>query len=113
MKYGTVSEQKAKEFAKAERIFYGCAYRINDDNRNHTLLQKPIKGTFQSNRWDTTFVPLKKDGTPRKSGGVWFGSSHIADTYEECVEIFNDLVNKRKQKLQELIKECDETLIKP
>lgn len=113
MKYGTVSEQKAKEFAKAGRIFYGCAYQINDNDLSHTLMQKPIKGIFVNDGYDTNFVPVKKDGTPRKSGGVWRGSRHVADTYEECVEIFNDLVDKRKQKLQELIKECDETLIKP
>ena len=55
-------------------------------------------GSWQS------FVPYKK-GTreKRKSGIVGFQARMYADTYEEAVEMYNELVQKRIENLERMI----------
>lgn len=119
MKYGNITKKEAIEFAENGKVVYGCDYRINDNNLNTVLMQKPVKGTFvkeikniPSGTFEIMFVPLNKQGQPRKSGHIWYGSRHYADTYEESVEIFNALVKSRQNKLEKLIKELQSDYIK-
>ena len=47
----------------------------------------------------------KKDGDIKKSSKVYCTSRKYADTYEECVELYNSLVDKEIKRAEEVIKE--------
>lgn len=120
MIYSRISEQQAKEFTLFGKFLWGCAYQINDDNLNVQLKATPTKGTFVkeiknevSKTYDYMFAPLTKQGTPRKSGHVWYGSRVYADTYEKCCILYNALIDKRKEKLKHMLAELETEYLYP
>lgn len=113
MKYNRISRQQAEKMAKDKTIVYGCAYQINNENLAARLRCLPVKGMIVPGRWSFNFAELTKRGEPRTSGLVDYGSRHYADTYEECVEIYNSLVQKRIDKLVDMQNDAKMDLITP
>ena len=104
---------------KPGSILWACAYD-EDNNYEYTHLgQKPVKGIVLSNegeykckRWtDKLFFRLNKEGKPIKSSVVSLSARKYADTYEECVEIYNSLVNRRIEYLKSIIKRAEDDII--
>lgn len=94
------------------RPIWACAYDVDNDTGRSRLKQLPAKGIIQKDGRHETFYLLKKDGTPR-ANGVNASARCYADTYEECVEIYNDLVNERIKLLQNLLQETKEDYFVP
>lgn len=56
-------------------------------------------------------MPLKADGTLRKSGDVCAWSRKYADTYEECKELYNELIQDYIDQLDRRIEEAKKEFI--
>lgn len=90
------------------RPIWACAYKIDNQTGRSILRQVPVQGEIRGDR----FYAYKKDGTLRRTGDVWAGYRWYADTYEECVEAYNRLVNKRKEILLTKLAETEMDFIK-
>lgn len=90
------------------RPIWACAYKIDNQTDRSILRQVPVQGEIRGDR----FYVYKKDGTLRRTGDVWAGYRWYADTYEECVEAYNHLVNKRKEILLTKLAETEMDFIK-
>ena len=90
------------------RPIWACAYKIDNQTGRSILRQVPVQGEIMGDR----FYVYKKDGTLRRTGDVWAGYRWYADTYEECVEAYNRLVNKRKEILLTKLTETEMDFIK-
>lgn len=90
------------------RSIWACAYKIDNQTDRSILRQVPVQGEIRGDR----FYVYKKDGTLRRTGDVWAGYRWYADTYEECVEAYNRLVNKRKEILLTKLAETEMDFIK-
>lgn len=92
---------------------YGFAYEVNDDTRYKRLNCLPVLGEICKVSWNGCFYPYKK-GTneKRKSGVVELNSRYYTDTYEEAVEMYNELVQKRIDNLKLMIEEAENDKIK-
>lgn len=90
------------------RPIWACAYKIDNQTGRSILRQVPVQGEIRGDR----FYVYKKDGTLRRTGDVWAGYRWYADTYEECVEAYNRLVNKRKEILLTKLAETEMDFIK-
>lgn len=97
---------------------YGFAYSVNDDTRDKRLNCLPVLGEVGENnipkKWcEYCFYQYKKGTkTIRKSGAVDYYSRYYADTYEEAVEMYNELVQKRIDNLKLMIEEAENDKIK-
>ena len=91
-----------------DRPIWACAYKIDNQTGRSILRQVPVQGEIRGDR----FYVYKKDGTLRRTGDVWAGYRWYADTYEECVEAYNRLVNKRKEILLTKLTETEMDFIK-
>lgn len=106
-----------KEIDKIEpnTILWACAYDKDNNCEYSHLNQKPVKGIIIRNEGDNSvklwahkvFMKLGKNGNPVKSSAVSLSARKYADTYEECVEIYNSLVDDRINHLKELIKDSE------
>lgn len=88
---------------------WGCAYDVNNDNMHNYLRKEPVIGIVKgngSNRYRTfdVFYELNKKGEIKKSSKVYVRSRQYADTYEECVELYNSLIDKALKDLEEVRK---------
>lgn len=109
----SITELEVEDIKNGE-IVYGCAFNIDFDRQNwyggrvtHNIC-KPVKGVVvkcEERYKYGDFYILKRDGTPRKSGGVCTSSRHFARTYEECVEIYNQLIRNKMEKLKSIADE--------
>lgn len=97
---------------------WGFAYSINDDTEDKRLICLPVQGEIHKNtdcnKWSKyCFSPYKKGtNTKRKSGVVDFNSRMYADTYEEAVEMFNELVQQRIDNLYQMAEKAKSDMIK-
>lgn len=86
---------------------YAVAYEIDNNTNLANLRCKPTKGQIiydPKSQCDYRFVPYSKDGSRfLDSGRVDFQKRLYADTYEEAVEMYNELVQKRITQLEEII----------
>ena len=98
---------------------YGFAYEVNDDTDIKRLACKPVLGEVIENEgiscrlWcKYVFIPYKVGTSEkRKSGYVNFDSRCYADTYEEAVEMYNELVQQRIDRLKSLIESAEDDKI--
>ena len=99
-----------------EDIVWACAYNEDNNYEYSHLKQLPIQGMIldkykvgmekpKYSSW--VFAPLNKKDEIIKSKVVDVYSRHYANTYEECVEVYNGLVQARIDKLNEIINECE------
>ena len=77
--------------------------------RKINLMCKPVKGRISDGY---NFYEYKANGKDLKKNGVSIYARFFTDTYEEVVEGFNMLVNKRIDSLQKEIIKLDNMLIK-
>lgn len=97
---------------------WGFAYSINDDTEDKRLICLPVQGEIHENtdchKWNKyCFSPYKKGtNTKRKSGVVDFNSRMYADTYEEAVEMFNELVQQRIDNLYQMAEKAKTDMIR-
>ena len=97
---------------------WGFAYSINDDTEDKRLICLPVQGEIHENtdchKWSKyCFSPYKKGtNTKRKSGVVDFNSRMYADTYEEAIEMFNELVQQRIDNLYQMAEKAKADMIK-
>lgn len=101
-------------------IVWACAFDIDVDRYNQSsdikhLYCKPVKGIVVENldaHWyDLKFAITSKDGTPRKSGRVSLNARRFTYTYEDCVELFNSIIEEKIQYLNGKISELEEMKI--
>jgi hypothetical protein len=95
--------------APRNKSIWAVAYSINDDTDHHRLMCKPTNGELV----DYSFVPYKiGTKTKRASGRVSKYARKYADTYEEAVDLFNSLVQKRIDNLLEMAEDAKKDFIK-
>jgi len=83
---------------------WGCAYSTNNTEKTMALRKKPVKGIIKE---DGRFYEFKKDSkTLKESGVINYTSRYYADTKEECVEIYNSLIDKQVSFLRSLLDKC-------
>ena len=85
------------------------AFAYKEDERATNLMCKPVKGRISDG---CNFYEYKANGKDLKKNGVSIYARFFTDTYEEAVEGFNMLVNKRINSLQKEIIKLDNMLIK-
>ena len=93
---------------------WGFAYTIKNDTMHREYYCKPVLGELRVHHIYpncVTFYPYKKNGEICKSKGVNLNARYYADTYEEAVEMYNELVNNRINRLYEVIKEAEKDLM--
>lgn len=89
------------------------AFAYKEDERATNLMCKPIKGRIiKDDSYMGHFYEYKVNGKDLKKNGVTLYARFFTDTYEEAVEGFNMLVNKRIDYLQKEIIKLDNMLIK-
>lgn len=118
MKYCNITFDQAKKFVDEGRILWACAYEVNNETLHVSRYEKPVRGILKNrlphnsysyyNR--PNFHKFAKNGECYKYC-VHYDARQYADTYEECVEIFNELVTNRANKLQMMADACREELI--
>lgn len=111
MIYEHISHNKAEALARTQTPIWGCAYDIDNETLHVRLRKEPVKGIFVKNR-NLQFAELKKDMTPRTSGHVHLHARCYADTQEECIELYNQLVQRRINELQQMIASASADFIK-
>lgn len=103
---------------------WACAYQFDNNKITMGLISKPIYGMARGYGWDyeevteeksyaSFFVPFKSGSKTEfaKSKAVRISSRAYADTYEECVELFNSLVDEKVKWFLERAEETKKDLI--
>lgn len=91
------------------------AFAYKEDERATNLMCKPVKGRIvKSGDYfpSYNFYEYKSNCKDLKKNGVSLYTRFFTDTYEEAIEGFNMLVNKRIDSLQKEIIKLNDMLIK-
>lgn len=99
MKYGSITRIQADQFAREGRRLWACAYLIDNQTLYPHLRQEPVEGMITPER---KFAPFGVNGRLRSSGRVSYDSRQYADTCGEALELYNELVTKRRKALEQL-----------
>lgn len=87
---------------------WACAYELQNNKNKNGLIQKPVQGEIYEDGYRTYFAPYKKGSKSlAKSKEVlanW--SRYYADTYDECVELYNSLVDDTIKYFWQRMREC-------
>jgi len=78
---------------------WACAYKESESNKSLILNCKPVRGEITE---DEKFIEYKSNGRLSRKI-VYADSRKYADTYEECVELYNSLVQERIDGLLNII----------
>lgn len=103
---------------------WACAYEFDNNKISMGLISKPVYGMTRGYGWDyeemaeeesysSFFVPFRSRSETEfaKSKAVRILSRVYADTYEECVELFNSLVNEKVKWFLERAEETKKDLL--
>ena len=93
---------------------WGFAYRIDNDTGEHILNYLPTLGEIcKDEPFDVYFfVPYKKGINQRCNYSIaGLNSRMYADTYEEAVEMYNELIQQRINNLKRMIDEAEKEKI--
>lgn len=87
---------------------WACAYELQNNKNKNGLIQKPVQGEIYEDGYRSYFAPYKKDSKSlAKSKEVLADlSRYYADTYEECVELYNSLVDEKIMYFWQRMREC-------
>lgn len=88
---------------------WACAYEFDNSKMQMRFIQKPVFGEIDGDKWGRGhyFIPYKKNGKDlATSKRVSIESRQFADTYEECVGLYNRLV---QDKIDMFMKRVGET----
>lgn len=114
---------KNRELLKQGMKVWACAYKFDNNKTTMGLIQKPIYGVIRGYGYDwggnaeegypAFFAPLSKNSETKivKSKVVSIHAREYADTYEECVELYNDLVKGRIDWFKQRAEETEKDLI--
>lgn len=104
---------------KSGTKLWACAYEFDNNKISMGLISKPVYGMTRGYGWNyeevteedsyaSFFVPFRKGSETEfvKSKAVGILSRVYADTCEECVELFNSLVD---EKVKWFLERADET----
>ena len=111
MKY-TDSLQKRK-LEDGTKI-WACAYAFNNDKDTMGLKQEPIYGIISRPKgsWRAFFVPFKKNSSGlATSKKVLIDSRDYADSYDECLEVYNERIQQKIRWFNQRIEEIKNDLI--
>lgn len=93
--------------APLDTELWACAYDTNNTEKSMATKREPVLGKLINDNsvyyGYATFYELKRNGQIKKTGKVASWSRHYADTYEECIELYNSLIDKQIEKLEKLI----------
>lgn len=115
-----------RDYCEAEKLppgtkIWACAYDFDNNKTTMGLISKPVYGMLRGYAWNyedkeiteedsysSFFVPFKRGSETEfaKSKAVQIYSRVYADTHEECVELFNSLVN---EKVEWFLQRAEET----
>lgn len=87
---------------------WACAYELQGNKNKNGLIQKPVQGEIYREDYSTYFAPYKKSSKSlAKSKKVLANlSRYYADTYKECAELYNSLVNDVIRYFWQRMREC-------
>lgn len=90
---------------------WAVAYDINNDTAHVNLRCLPTLGeiVLSDPPENSRFKAYKKGSSEFKVGWVGYNARWYADTFEEAVELYNGLVQKRIKRLKDMLidAECD------
>lgn len=103
---------------------WACAYEFNNDKITMGLISKPVYGMARGYGWNyeevteeeryaSFYVPFRSGSETEfaKSKAVRISSRVYADTYEECVDLFNSLVDEKEKWFLDRAEETKKDLI--
>lgn len=92
---------------------WACAYELQNNKNKNGLIQKPVQGEIYEDGYRSYFAPYKKDSKSlAKSKEVLADlSRYYADTYEECVELYNSLVDEKIMYFLQRMRECAKDMV--
>lgn len=103
MKYRRLTWDQACRFAAERRRLWACAYDIDNETLYPRRKQTPVEGVLTGQGAPTVrFAMFGANGKLRSSGRVHYTSRQYADTYEEAVELYNELVRERSLQIETL-----------
>lgn len=116
MKYITYEEIRN---IPVNKEIWACAYDKDNNHDYSYLRQEPVKGMIVYNsgenrtglRSNKIFMKIGRGGKLVKSSSISLLSRKYADTYEECVEMYNSLINERIEYLKSVIEESKKDII--
>lgn len=92
--------------APLDTELWACAYDTNNTEKSMATKREPVLGKLINDGeyyGYATFYELKRNGQIKKTGKVASYSRYYADTFEECVELYNSLIDKQIEKLEQLM----------
>lgn len=87
-------------------VLWGCAYSIDSTKERMRLKCEPELGIIKKIGYRMQFVKLKKNGEP-SAKAVCFSARHYADTKEECIMLYNNLIAGQVTFLERIIDEMN------
>lgn len=109
--------ESRKELYDGQRV-WGCGYQL-DNYGGRALFCKPVLGIVTTGRFNSGyrsntvqwFTPIGANERLQTSKTVSIGARKYADTYEECVELYNLLVRNEIARFQEVVDESSKDII--
>ena len=99
---------------KDNQLVWACGYSTNSTEKSMAFRKKPILGIvifpYNSRKDKGEFYEVNKKGEV-KTKCVNIRSRHYANTEEESIEIYNNLVLKQISILQTLVDNCRDDFI--
>jgi len=89
-----------------------CAYETNSKKEDFALKCLPCRCKVTKISWRESCYKLNKKGEIVNSSSVSIYSRVYADTYNEAVELYNELVQSRINWLNDLVVDVKEDFIK-
>ena len=105
-----------KRFKPGDKI-WACAYEFDCNKESKKYIQKPVYGIFVDGWGDTKgddisfFTTINKNGNPSRSKKVHIYAREYADTEEECIALYNSLVQRKIDYFQQRINEVKKEFI--
>ena len=113
-------EDVVKRFKPGDKI-WACAYEFDCNKESKKYIQKPVYGIFVDGWCGIAsanineirfFTTINKNGHPSRSKKVHLYAREYADTEEECIKLYNSLVQKKIDYFQQRIEEVKKEFIK-
>jgi len=89
--------------APKDKPIWACTY----SEKTTCDIKKPVYGMIIGSQ----FFEFEKNNIDLRKCGVSIYAREYADTYEECVELYNSLIMKEIEFLNVLIEDCKDDLI--
>lgn len=94
MIYGIMTKEQAVTIMEEGRTVWACSYELDPRTKKPKYRCSPVEGCFYHSRRGIVFGVLEKNG--RVGNGVSFQIRRYADTREEAMELYEQLVNEER-----------------